>query len=202
MVVVVAPLLLPPALSPEDLEGACSPLLSPELRVVVPEDLSMAVPPLRELELEEPLLAVLPLLRVLPELFELLEDTSEPRERPLVLVLLEELLMVPPWALVVLWLPLFTWGEEERETLPEERDELLDELEMLPAERVEVLPELERETLLLEERLLEPLRELPPPRDWALRSTEESARAAAAAAVNASLKNVLMVLMFLVFFTL
>jgi len=127
-------------------------------------------------------------------------------------VLLEELLMVPPCALVVLWLPLFTWGEEERETLPDEREALLDELEILPDERVdaplerdmpaEELPELERETLLLEERLLEPLRELPPPRDWALRSTEESARAAAAAAVNASLKNVLMVLMFLVFFNL
>ena len=198
----VAPLLLPPVLSAADLGETSSPLVSPELRVVVvPEELLTVVPPLRELELEEPLPAVLPLLRVLLELLEL-EDTSEPRERPLVLVLLEELLMVPPWALVVLWLPLFTWGEEERETLPEEREELLDELEMLPAERVEELPELERETLLLEERLLEPLRVLPPPRDWALRSTEESARAAAAAAVNASLKNVLMVLMFFVFFIL
>lgn len=76
------------------------------------------MPPLRELELEEPLFAVVPLpevvalLRVpLPEL--LIADCSEPRVMPPVLmlpllveVLREELLMVPPWALLVLWLPL------------------------------------------------------------------------------------------------
>lgn len=71
VVVVVAPLLLPPVLSAADLGETSSPLVSPELRVVVvPEDLLVTVPPLRALELEEPLLAVVPLLRVLlPELF-------------------------------------------------------------------------------------------------------------------------------------
>lgn len=63
----VAPLLL----SPEGLTGTFSPLVSDELPVVVvPVDLLVTVPPLRALELEEPLLAVVPLLRVLlPELF-------------------------------------------------------------------------------------------------------------------------------------
>ena len=71
VVVVVAPLLLPPVLSAADLGETSSPLVSPELRVVVvPEDLLVTVPPLRALELEEPLLAVVPMLRVLlPELF-------------------------------------------------------------------------------------------------------------------------------------
>lgn len=108
--VVVEPLLLPPVLSPEGLVGTASPLVSPEVPVVEePEGLLTAVPPLRELELEDPLLAVLPLLRVLLELPELFPLTSEPRESPVLpeLLLLEELI-VPPWALVVLWLPLFT----------------------------------------------------------------------------------------------
>lgn len=104
MLVVTEPLLS----SLEDLEGfafwTLSPLVRPELPEV-PEDLVTEVPPLRELELEDPLLAVLPLLRVLLLLFPV---TSEPRERPLVLLELLEELMVPPWALVVLWLPLFT----------------------------------------------------------------------------------------------
>lgn len=104
VLVVTEPLLS----SLEDLEGfafwTLSPLVRPELPEV-PEDLVTEVPPLRELELEDPLLAVLPLLRVLLLLFPV---TSEPRERPLVLLELLEELMVPPWALVVLWLPLFT----------------------------------------------------------------------------------------------
>ena len=103
----VVPLLLPPVLSPEGLVGTASPLVRPEVPVDdEPEGLLTAVPPLRELELEDPLLAVLPLLRVLLELFPV---TSEPRENPVLpeLLLLEEL-MVPPWALLVLWLLLFT----------------------------------------------------------------------------------------------
>ena len=110
VVVVVVPLLLPPVLSPEGLVGTASPLVRPEVPVDdEPEGLLTAVPPLRELELEDPLLAVLPLLRVLLELLELFPVTSDPRENPVLpeLLLLEEL-MVPPWALLVLWLLLFT----------------------------------------------------------------------------------------------
>lgn len=106
MLVVTEPLLLSAA---GLAAGALSLLVAPELPIEeVPEDLLTEVPPLRELELEDPLLellAVLPLLRVLLLLFPV---TSEPRERPLVLLELLEELMVPPWALVVLWLPLFT----------------------------------------------------------------------------------------------
>lgn len=159
------------------------------------------VPDERDTELLEPL-SVVPLLMVPPRALEVvcaLPTRLEEEELPLVeretLPFEREVLPVERCCTLVVercWLL-----EEGREILAEEREEL-------PEERCWTLAEarvpVDGRDTLLEERLLEPLRELPPPRDWALRSTEVSASAAAAAAASAILKEVLMVLnMILVF---
>jgi len=161
-------------------------LLLPRLTLPFAGTPLRTVPLLRLTLLPLRLALLLRLTLLLLRLTPLLRFTEELLER------VAPLLMVPPWAREV------TWGEDDL-TAEDERLTPLLERDMLPEERETPADErdaLECDMLLLERELLPPERPPEPLRDWALRSTEESARAAAAAVVSASLKMVLIMLNF------
>ena len=193
-----------PLTEPLERVAADEPALREELLLTVPlERVTDEDPALRE----ELLTVLLPRETLLPERLEELL-TVPPTERD---VIEEEPELLPERLEELLREELLTellrdelLTEPLRDELLTEllRDELLLERETLLPERVEALLPDERLELLEEDlEVLEPLRELPPPRVWAPRSTDVSARAIAAKAASDILVNLFILRNFYCFST-